>query len=224
MSWIKRGLTSSVGLKFLMALSGLLLVLFTIGHMLGNLQVFLGREQLNAYAGHIQGLGGLLWVIRLGLFVVFAIHVLTGVVLTLRNWAARPVPYAQQEALQSTIFSRTMIWSGLALFAFIVYHLLHFTILPKDPVLLLPDGHVDVYGMVIAGFEQPAVTITYVIAMLLLGFHLMHGISSLFQSMGWNAPRYQGFTSKLGTVIASILVLGNVAMPVCVLLGVVGGN
>lgn len=224
MSGITRGLTSSVGLKFLMGITGGLLLLFVIGHMLGNLQVFLGRESLNAYAAHLQGLGGFLWVIRIGLFSIFAVHVLVGATLTLKNWKARPVGYARQEPLESTIFSRTMIWSGLALLAFVVYHLLHFTILPKDPAWLLPDGHVDVYSMVIAGFEQPAVTISYVIAMLLLGCHLMHGISSLFQSLGWNAPKYAGLTRGLGTVLAGILVLGNVAMPLCVLLGTIGGN
>jgi succinate dehydrogenase / fumarate reductase cytochrome b subunit len=207
-----------------MGITGVLLVLFVIGHMLGNLQVFVGREQLNAYAAKLQGLGGLLWVIRLGLFGIFAAHVLTGVVLTLKNWKARPIAYANQQPLQSTLFSRTMIWSGLALFAFVVYHLLHFTILPQDPALLLEDGHVDVYGMVIAGFKDPAVTISYVIAMLLLGFHLVHGIASMFQSMGWNAPKYETLTHRLGVGLASILVLGNVAMPLSVLFGLIGGN
>jgi len=224
MSGFTRGLTSSVGLKFLMGITGGLLVLFVIGHMLGNLQVFVGREQLNAYAAKLQGLGGLLWVIRLGLFGIFAAHVLTGIVLTLKNWKARPVAYARQEALQSTLFSRTMIWSGLALFAFIVYHLLHFTILPKDAALLMDDGHVDVYGMLIAGFEQPAVTISYVIAMLLLGFHLVHGITSMFQSLGWNAPKYETLTRRLGIGLAGLLVLGNVAMPLAVLFGAIGGQ
>ena len=220
MSGILRGLTSSVGLKFLMGITGGLLVLFVVGHLVGNLQVFLGREQLNAYAAKLQGLGGLLWVIRLGLFSIFAVHILTGVTLTLKNWKARPIAYARQEPLKSTFFSRTMIWSGLALLAFIVYHLLHFTVLPEHP----ENGPIDVYGMVIAGFEQPAVTISYVIAMLLLGFHLMHGITSMFQSLGLNAPKYQGLTRGLGTLLAIVLVLGNVAMPLCVLLGVIGGN
>ena len=224
MSGITRGLTSSVGLKFLMGLTGGLLILFVLGHMLGNLQVFIGREQLNAYAAKLQGLGGALWVIRLGLFSIFAVHVVTGAALTLKNWRARPVAYAQQKALESTIFSRTMIWSGLALFAFVVYHLLHFTILPKDPTLVMADGHIDVYGMVISGFQDPAVTISYVVAMLLLGFHLMHGITSMFQSLGWNASKYQGLTRKLGTGLAAILVLGNLAMPLCVLLGLIGGK
>ena len=223
MSGFTRGLTSSVGLKFLMGITGGLLVLFVIGHMLGNLQVFLGREQLNAYAAKLQGLGGLLWVIRLGLFAVFALHVLTGIALTLKNRAARPIPYAGLQPLESTVFSRTMIWSGLALLAFVVYHLLHFTILPKDPALLLEDGHVDVYGMVIAGFQDPAVTISYVVAMLLLGAHLAHGIASMFQSLGWNAPKYETLTNRLGLGLAAVLVLGNVSMPLSVLFGLIGG-
>lgn len=227
MSWLTRGLSSSVGLKFLMGATGILLVLFVVGHMLGNLQVFLGPDALNHYAAKLQGLGGFLWVIRFGLLAVFAVHVLTGIVLELGNRAARPVAYRRRDSLESTVFSRTMIWSGLALLAFVTYHLLHFTFHATNPehvatTMLDGEEHKDVYRMVILGFQQAPIAISYVVAMGLLGFHLAHGVGSIFQSLGWNHPKYEPLWSRLGATVAVILVIGNVAMPLCVLLGVVG--
>jgi len=228
MKWLVRGLTSSVGLKFLMGLTGLLLVLFLIGHLLGNLQVFLGEEALNKYAGHLQSLGGFLWVIRLGLLSVFAVHVLTGITLWFKNRQARPVAYATYDPLQSSFFSRTMIWSGLLILAFLSYHLLHFTLHVTNPehvTQALGDadhGHTNVYAMVIRGFREPSIALTYVVSMILLGFHLFHGIGSMFQSLGWNYPKYEGLYQGLSKAIATILVLGNIVMPLCVLFGVIG--
>lgn len=225
MSWLPRGLLSSVGLKFVMAITGTLQLLFVLGHMLGNLQVFLGQDQLNTYAAHLQGLGGLLWLIRLGLFIVFALHVTAGITLQLHDWAARPIRYENRKSLKSTFSSRTMIWSGLALLAFVVYHLLDLTFGATSPShhgLLDPDGRADVYTMVVLGFQQAPVAISYVVAMVLLWFHLRHGIASLFQSMGWNPPRYRRLTEGLATLVATVLLIGNVAMPLCVLFGVVG--
>ncbi len=228
MKWLVRGLTSSVGLKFLMGLTGLMLVLFLIAHLLGNLQVFLGEEALNAYAAKLQGLGGILWVMRLGLLSVFAVHVLTGATLWFKNRQARPVAYATYDPLQSTLFSRTMIWSGLLIVVFLAYHLLHFTLHVTNPehvtqVLGATDhGHTNVYAMVIRGFREPSIALSYVVAMILLGFHLYHGIGSMFQSLGWNYPKYEGLYQGLGKAIAAFLVLGNIAMPLCVLFGVIG--
>ncbi len=225
MGWLVRGLGSTVGTKFVAAITGLLLLLFVIVHLLGNLQVFLGPDALNSYAEKLQHLGALLWVLRGGLLVAFVLHVWAVLRLQLRNWGARPVAYVEKHPLKSTLASRTMIWTGLVVFAFIVYHLLHFTLGVTDPsayALHDPLGRHDVYGMVVRGFQQPAVAATYAIAMILLFFHLKHGISSVFQSMGWNAPKYQGFTRALGRGLAAVIVVGNVAMPVLILLHVVG--
>jgi len=211
-------------MKLVAAITGLFLVLFVLAHMLGNLQVFLGPEALNAYAGHIQGLGGGLWVVRLILLAIFAVHIYAVVTLQLRNWSARPVGYAKQEPLESTFSSRTMIWTGLLVLAFIVYHLLHYTVKSTHLAHHAFDaaGHPDVYTMVTLAFSQASVAITYIVAMILLGFHLRHGIPSLFQTLGWNATRYRRFTAGLGLTVALLIVAGNILMPLLILLGVVG--
>ncbi len=227
MGWSTRSLGSSVGLKFLTAITGVFLVLFLIAHMLGNLQVFLGPEALNAYAHKLSSLGAGLWVVRAGLFVVFALHILTAGTLQLKNWGARPIRYEQQKPLASSFASRTMIWTGLLALVFIVYHLLQFTFGTTDPTwanLVDENGHHDVYRMVIHAFQQPGVAISYIAAMFLLWFHLDHGVASLFQSLGWNAPRYEKVTERLGRTVAAILVIGNLSMPILVFLGVVGSS
>ena len=225
MSWLSRGLGSSVGLKFVAGITGLLLLLFVLGHMLGNLQVFLGPEALNAYAAKLQGLGPGLWVVRLGLLAIFALHVFVVVKLQMTNWHARPVGYASLQPLKSTTASRTMIWSGLLILAFVVYHLLHFTVKSTGFALhATRDGLPDVYGMVIDGFQRAPVAIAYIVAMLILFFHLKHGIASLFQSLGWNAPKYRTLTERLGLGLATLILIGNVSMPLLVLLGIVGGG
>ena len=225
MKWLLRGLSSSVGTKQLMALTGVALLLFVLAHMLGNLQIFLGQEAYNAYAAKLKGLGPVLWVLRGGLLGVFLLHVGCALCLTRRNRAARPVPYAVQEPLASTYASRTMLMSGLVVAAFVVYHLLHFTLGVTDPDayhLVDAAGRHDVYSMFVLGFQQVPVALAYVGAMVLLGLHLAHGIPSLFQTVGWNAPRYRGLTTLVGRGLAALIVLGNVAMPLAVLFGAVG--
>lgn len=225
MNWLARGLSSSVGLKFVAAVTGLCLLLFVLGHLLGNLQVFLGPEALNAYAAKLQGLGPFLWVIRGGLLLVFALHVYAVLRLQIRNWRARPIGYRGLEPLESTLASRTMIWSGLTLFAFLAYHLLHFTFHATNPAhagALDAQGRTDVYRMVVLGFQQAPIAVSYAVAMGLLGLHLWHGVQSLFQSLGWRHPKYAAFVGGLGVVLSLLLVLGNVAMPLSVLFGLVG--
>lgn len=227
MGSLTRSLGSSVGLKFLAAITGLFLVLFVIGHMLGNLQVFLGPEALNSYAAKLQGLGAGLWVVRAGLLAVFVLHVGSVGWLQARNWSARPLRYQNLRPLKSTFASRTMIWTGLLLLAFILYHLLHFTIGLTNPSHfghLDEQGRHDVYEMVILGFRDPGITIAYVLAMVVLFFHLKHGIGSMFQSMGWNDPKYERLTARLGQAVAAVLLVGNISMPLLVLFGAVGSS
>jgi succinate dehydrogenase / fumarate reductase cytochrome b subunit len=224
MKWLLRGLTSSVGTKQLMALTGVALLLFVLAHMLGNLQVFAGQEAYNAYAAKLKSLGPVLWVMRGGLLAVFLLHVGCAVRLTRRNRAARPVPYAVVEPLRSTYASRTMVMSGLIVLAFVIYHLLHFTLGVTDPDaahLVDEAGRHDVYSMFVLGFQSVPVALGYVGAMLLLGLHLAHGIQSLFQTIGWSAPRYRPLTTLAGRGLAALIVLGNVAMPLSVLFGAV---
>jgi len=227
MGWLTRGLGSTVGTKLLVAGTGLFLVLFVLGHMLGNLQVFLGPEALNAYAAKLQGLGGGLWVVRAVLLAIVLVHVTLAVRLQILAWRARPVPYLAKKPLKSTVASRTMIWSGILVLSFIVFHLLHFTVHATHPEyrhLVDAAGRHDVYGMVVLGFRQAPVALAYAVAMLLLGFHLLHGIASIFQTLGWNPPRYRGLFTRLGQALALLVVVGNVSMPLLILSGAVGGN
>jgi succinate dehydrogenase / fumarate reductase cytochrome b subunit len=217
---------SSIGAKIVVAATGIGLFLFVVAHMLGNLQIFLGRSALNAYAHKLQSLPLLLWGARAGLLAIVGVHIWTTVRLTLRNRAARPVGYAFQDTVQATITSRTMIWSGLMIAAFVVYHLAHFTLGVVQPEAhhlteKLADGSVryDVYSMVVLGFRNPVVAGTYIVAMVLLAMHLHHGASSLFQTLGLNDTRWNPLVSKVGPAVAVVVGVGNASMPLAVLAG-----
>ncbi len=214
-------LASSLGKKYLMALSGCALFLFVIAHLLGNLQIFLGPEALNRYGHFLQTTPELLWPARLGLMALVVVHIVCAVKLTAENRAARPVPYAA---------SRTMMMSGLILAAFIVYHLLHFTVMAPGvnltgrdfaarPAFADVQGRHDVYKMMIVGFHQPVVSGFYLVAMGLLCLHLSHGVSAMFQSLGWKDCRYGPFLDRSAQAVALVIFLGYSSIPVAVLLG-----
>lgn len=215
---------STIGLKIIVAVTGVVLLLFVIGHMIGNLQVFLGPEVFNAYGEKLRMFPALLWVVR-GVIALFAIvHVLATLRLTLLNNAARPIGYEQKRAVRATLASRTMIYSGLMLLAFVIYHLAHYTwkiTNPQYQTLLDAGGHPNIHAMVVAGFSNPLITVVYVVAMVLLGFHLSHGIASVFQTVGWASTRTLPVFERVATIIAVLLVLGYVSIPISILLGVV---
>lgn len=224
MNMLLRPVQSSLGRKYVMAITGLLLVGFVIIHMAGNLLVFAGREPLNAYAAALKHNPGLLWTARLGLLVVFVIHLVLGLRLAFQNREARGVAYVYEDTVEANWASRHMLLTGLVLLAFIVYHLAHFTfgwIGPHAPVD--PARHdVDVYGMVIAGFRNPAITLSYVLAMVFLWLHLWHGAYSWLQSLGINHPRYNKFLRALGPVISTIVLVGNCSIPLAIYFGAIG--
>lgn len=224
MKWLVQFLRSSIGAKFVMAVTGVGLFGFVIGHMLGNLQMFLGQDALNNYAKSLKDLGPLLWVPRIGLLVCVTLHILTAVRLTRENRQARPMSYVSDGTVQATFASRTMFRTGVIILAFVVFHLLHLTfgaILPEN--YALEDGmqRHDVYSMTVLGFQNWLVTGSYIVAMVPLGFHLSHGVTSLFQSLGLHHPRYNPLIAKIGPVSAAIIVVGNVSMPLACLLGIV---
>jgi len=225
MGWIRKTLTSSIGSKVLVALTGLGLLLFVIGHMLGNLQMFLGPEAFNGYAKNLKSMPGLLWPARIGLLGALLVHMLVATKLNLDNMAARPVPYASRTFIRATFASRTMLQTGVMIFAFVVYHLLHFTL-----GIAHPDSydHADVYSMVIKGFSSVPIAAVYTVAMAMLYVHLSHGASSLFQTLGFNHPKYNGFLKCFGPTVAAVIVLGFLSIPVAVQLGLLklpaGGN
>jgi succinate dehydrogenase / fumarate reductase cytochrome b subunit len=208
---------STNGKKAVMAVSGLILFLFVLGHMLGNLQVFEGPEQFNKYAVLLRTLPEGLWAIRIILLVMVILHIVTSVQLALRKKQARPIGYARKQNTVSSYASRTMYWSGPILLAFIIYHILDLTLGTANPNFI--EG--DVYHNVIASFSNPIVSIWYIFSMVLLALHLRHGAWSMFQSLGVAHPRHNAFLKKAAIVFAVVIFVGFIAVPVGVLTGVV---
>ena len=206
---------TTVGKKAVMAVTGVILFGFLIGHMAGNLQFFLGREVLNAYAEKLHNLGALLWAVRLGLLAALVLHVWAAVQLWLLQRAARPVGYHKFSPQGSTYAARTMYWSGPIIAAFVIYHLLHLTVGAAHPDF----EALNAYDNVVIGFKHPVVTLFYVVAMVLLGMHLYHGLWSMFQSLGFAHPRYTPKLKAFAKVFTFILVLGFIVVPLAVLAG-----
>jgi len=210
---------STTGKKIVMAVTGAILFLFVIGHMLGNLQIFEGREKLNAYGHLLHSLSEPLWAVRAALIIAVVLHITATVQLALRNKAARPVGYSRREAVNSSYASRTMYWSGPIVLAFVIFHLLHLTAGMIVPGAAFIEG--DVYHNIVSGFQVWWVSAWYIFAICLLGLHLRHGIWSMFQSVGLNHPRYTSMLKQAAVWIAVIIVIGYIAIPISVLLGLV---
>ncbi len=211
-------LRSSIGRKVVMAVTGAILFGFVLGHMIGNLLVYLGPEALNGYAVFLREFlhGAGLWVARAVLLAAVILHIWSATSLTLASRRARPVAYAEQEWKESTYASRTMRWSGVILFAFVVYHLMHFTFGNAHPTFI--EG--DVYHNFIAGFRSVPVSVVYIVAMIFLGLHLRHGVWSMFQTLGVSHPRHIAMAKTGAWIFAAIIVLGNISFPLAVLAGI----
>ncbi|HEY8257386.1 MAG TPA: succinate dehydrogenase cytochrome b subunit [Gemmatimonadales bacterium] len=213
---------SSVGKKAVMAVTGVIGVLFVIGHMVGNLQVFQGAERLNAYGALLHGpLNEILWAVRVILVLAVILHVVAAVQLTLRDRAARPVGYARRVPQVSTLASRTMRWGGALLLVFIVVHILHFTTGTIRPAGTFVPG--DVYANMVAGFRIPWVATFYVVSMGALGLHLYHGAWSSMRSLGAAPASPHPLTRRLAAVIAVFVSVGFALVPLAVVAGWVGG-
>lgn len=228
LSWLLPALRSTIGSKFLVAITGLMLVGFLLAHLSGNLLIFKGQDAINNYAKMLKDLGPGLWVMRIGLLTVFVVHVGLAIKLTRRNAAARPEKYQFNATVQASSASRTMVYTGLLILAFVVYHLAHYTlgwVQTKNGTnfLNLHDqlGRHDVYAMVVAGFSNPLVTLSYIIAQVILAFHLSHGISSVFQTLGWNTPRYSSLIRCGGLLVTAVIVGGNILIALAVQTGFV---
>ena len=223
MNLLSRAYRSSLGKKYVMAITGLLLFLFVIVHMAGNLQVYLGREPMNAYAELLKSKPGLLWTARVGLFIIAVLHIISALQLAAENRAARPQPYAEGKPIAS-LASRTILLSGLIIFAFIVYHLMHFTVGVTNPDFMDlhdPLGRHDVYQMVLEAFRNPYVSVFYIISMALLCLHLSHGVSSLFQSLGIRRKATVAAFNSFAQIAAIVVFIGNCSIPISILAGVV---
>jgi succinate dehydrogenase / fumarate reductase cytochrome b subunit len=240
-----------------MAITGVFLLVFITGHAVGNLQIFMGKEALNTYAAFLQSLGEILWAERIVLFLALVLHIITSVYLKLYNNNARPDKYIVKSYVKAKLNSRTMIWTGIMIGAFVIYHLLHFTIGTIQPEnfhynemytknaysvgyslnqsvanpgdidinmdKVLYERH-DVYKMVIMGFRNPYISIFYIIAVILLGFHLSHAMQSFFQTLGMAGPRFTPFIQKVSIWYGVFLSLAFLVVPLAILLGLIGGE
>lgn len=209
---------SSVGRKILMAVTGLILVSFICVHLLGNLSLFVGADAINAYAAKLHSLGPIVWIFRLVLLAVFAVHVAFGIALTMENSNARPIAYMQKVNEKSTFSSRSMIVTGAVIFFFIVMHILHFTgHFWVDGVETLVDasGRFDVYTMVVQGFGKISFLLAYAIAMACVFLHIFHGIGSFFQTLGLANDKTLDSVGYLGKLVSFVLVIGYFAVIIC---------
>jgi succinate dehydrogenase / fumarate reductase cytochrome b subunit len=217
---------SSVGKKILMAVTGQVMIIFVIIHVLGNSTIFVGG--LNSYAERLHALAPMVWITRVVMFLAVSIHVFLSIMLTLENRKAKPDAYAVNKNLKATFASRNMIWTGLVIGAFLIYHLLHFTFQVFHPALsasMNADalGRPDVAAMVISGFQIFSVTFIYITAMIALVLHLAHGIQSSVQTLGLNNDRMMPAITRAGAVTAIVLFLGYISIPVIILLGMMKG-
>ena len=219
---------SSIGKKIIVAVTGLAMIGFLAGHLLGNLLVFSGPDALNGYARKLHDLGPLLYVVRGGLLAIVALHIVCTVQLVRINRAARPRKYAVDTVRQASKSSRIMIWSGLTILSFIIYHLAHFTWALgneyRNPAVArywVEPGVHNVYNMVVDGFRVWYVSLFYIISLLLLTSHLSHGFASVFQTLGLATLRTRRPIAVAANIFAWGWFLGNLTIPVAVLFGLV---
>jgi succinate dehydrogenase / fumarate reductase cytochrome b subunit len=216
---------SSVGKKMIVAVTGLILILFVIGHLLGNLQIFIGPDWINVYSQHLRDLGPLLWLIRAFLFATVVLHIYFTILLAIENRRARPEAYKDRQYVKATFASRHMVMSGLIVLVFIIYHIAHFTVRVTDRRFGLlkadPLGHYDVYSMMVYGFQNYFVAGFYVLGLFLLALHLSHGSSSFFQSLGLNDKKLTPRLAFGGRIFAWLLFAGYTSIPLAILLGLI---
>ncbi len=210
-------LSTSIGKKLIMAVTGLVVVGFLCGHLAGNLLLYWGPNAINSYAEHLQSLGPLLWMIRLGLLSAFVIHIGSAISLSIDNRKARPKPYKKSAAKETTLAAKSMMFSGILILVYVIYHLLHFTFKKTHPEFaLLHDslGRKDVYTMVVKSFREPRLVVGYLIALSVLCLHLSHAISSVFQTLGFSDDQKRPLVKFLGSSFAGLLFLGYVSIPI----------
>jgi succinate dehydrogenase / fumarate reductase cytochrome b subunit len=219
--------TTAVGKKVVMAVTGAIMVAFVLAHMLGNLKIFAGPDEINAYSQALRtvgqpelGYGDALWIVRIVLLTAVTLHIVAAVQLTRLSWSARPVTYQHQKSVETTWAAKTMRWGGLILALFIVFHILHFTV---GAVGFAPGQYRDlhVYQNVVAGFSVWPVAVFYIIAMAALCLHLDHGIWSFLQTFGWSTSRNVTTLRAISRIIAIVIFAGFVSVPLGVMSGLV---
>ena len=216
-----RILTSSVGRKILMSITGQLLIIFVLIHLIGNSTIFFGPNGINAYAEHLHSLPPLVWAFRLFMLAAVAVHICYGVMLTLENKAANPGAYAVKRQLKASFASENMVWTGVLIGCFIVYHLIQFTIHGTPDVVVGLDtaNRPDVFRMVVTSFSNGLISLVYAAAMVMLFLHLSHGIPSFLQTMGWNNEKTIPVFGTGGKVISAFLMVAYISIPAVILAG-----
>jgi len=217
---------TAVGKKYVMALTGIALMGYVLAHMVGNLKMYLGPKEINDYGEFLRALlvplaphGVTLWILRIALIGAAVLHIHAAYSLTVLNRQARSVKYQSERDYQAANFaSRTMRWTGIIVLLFLFWHLADLTWGWVNPDYVRGD----VYGNVVASLSRVPVAILYIVANIALGVHLYHGAWSLFQSMGWNRPRFNKWRRGFAIGFATLITVGNVSFPIAVLAGVVG--
>jgi succinate dehydrogenase / fumarate reductase cytochrome b subunit len=215
MGRVKAFWQSLVGKKVVMAVTGVILFLYIVGHLLGNLQIFEGPERLNAYAAFLKKTGELLWAVRVVLLVSLVLHVVAAIQVAWASNRARRIGYEDKDNIETNYAARTMIWSGPLIFLYVIYHLAMFTFLTTGPGY----SETDVYRNEILAFQVPAISAVYVLAMIFLGMHLYHGAWSMLHTLGASSPRYRVLRRTVAPIVAILITVGYIAIPVAVLAG-----
>jgi succinate dehydrogenase / fumarate reductase cytochrome b subunit len=217
---------TSIGKKVMMAVTGLILFGYVFLHMYGNLHVFEGRDYLNAYAAWLREIGYplfshgvVLWIVRIILSLALVGHIWSAWQVTKLDWDSRPIRYGQKKMIAASYAARTMRWGGVILALFIVYHVLHFT--TGTLYVEAPYSPTDVYGNIVNAFNNPLVSLVYIVAMIALGFHLYHGVWSMAQTLGWRSGVNNHLWRGFATVMAIVIAGGNISIPLAVMAGIV---
>jgi succinate dehydrogenase / fumarate reductase, cytochrome b subunit len=215
---------SSVGRKAVVAVTGVVFLLYVIAHMLGNLKIFFGVEAFDGYSEHLRTLGaeifgyaGVLWIFRTVLIVSLVLHVWASFSLWYRARRARPVRYAHRQALEGSYAARTMRWGGVIIGLFVVWHILDLTLGTVNPL----PGNAGAYEKLVASFDRPLVSIFYILAVVALGFHIRHGLWSAIQTLGGNSALRQNALKGLAFVVAAVVTIGFAIVPLSVMFGLV---
>jgi succinate dehydrogenase / fumarate reductase cytochrome b subunit len=213
---------ASAGKKVVMAVTGVILFGYVIGHMLGNLQIFEGPDAINSYAHFLHSHEGALWGARVVLLLAVVMHIVASIQLWALNAKARPVSYVRKADVPTSYAARTMKWSGPIIAAFVIFHVLHLT--TGNIVPLYPESaphSPDAYDNVITGFQHPAIAIFYIVAVLLLCMHLYHGLWSMFQSLGISHPKYTPRIKRAAAILAIVVAIGYISIPIAAMTGLI---
>lgn len=216
---------SAIAKKWLMAVSGIVLLGYVLAHMVGNLKVFLGKGEINTYAEWLRNLGEpafprtvVLWVMRTVLITAFFVHIVAAYQLTRMNMRARPERYkSRRDYVAANYASRTMRWTGVIVGLFVIFHLLDLTWGPANSHFVRGDP----YDNMFESFQRVPIAIAYIVAMLALGLHIFHGAWSMFQSLGWNNPRFNLWRRYFAVGFAVLITVGNITMPLLITTGAV---